>query len=178
MEQVQPLGPHPLALDSVWVQGASAEGAWLVAGVARRPRRQLDAVCLVGVPGLGTLKLPRHPDTLLVASNDVFGGEGLLIRLVEPMVCWKINYAVGPMRLDETGELVDVVLDLTFTSTLPCFDFDTDMAPRTVARAMAREPWSREFFARLRDAHQTHYEQIGTTRGRVTVRGREYALSP
>ncbi|KAF0287947.1 hypothetical protein FJT64_013635 [Amphibalanus amphitrite] len=50
------------------------------------------------------------------------------------------------------------------------------MAPLAVARAMALEPWTREFFERLRDAHQTHYEQIGTTSGTVTVSGREHRL--
>ena len=46
----------------------------------------------------------------------------------------------------------------------------------TVARAMAREPWSREYFDRLKAAHQNHYEQFGDVRGVIEVDGEEYQL--
>jgi hypothetical protein len=37
-----------------------------------------------------------------------------------------------------------------FTSDLDYFDFDSDMEPVVVARAMAREQWDRQYFSRLR----------------------------
>lgn len=33
-----------------------------------------------------------------------------------------------------------------FKTDLPHFDFDSDMDPWPVAKAMAKEPWSREYF--------------------------------
>ena len=176
MERVQPLADHPLALDSVWVQGVSRDGAWLVAGAARRPQGLLDAVLLIGVPGVGTLKLPQHPDTVVPGGDGEFSGAGLRISPELPMRRWKIEYS-GQLRVHQTNDLVDVTLNLSYTSAMPYFDYDTDMSPLTVSRAMAREPWSREFFHRLRDAHQTHYEQLGTSRGTVTVNGKEYQLT-
>ena len=175
MERVQPLADHPLALDSVWVQGVSPDGAWLVAGAARRPRGLLDAVLLVGVPGLGTLKLPQHPDTAVPGGDGEFAGAGLRIRPELPMRRWRVEYS-GQLRVHQTDQLVDVELSLSYTSAMPHFDYDTDMSALTISRAMAREPWSRQFFARLRDAHQTHYEQLGTSRGTVKVQDKEYHL--
>ena len=37
-----------------------------------------------------------------------------------------------------------------YTSVFPYFDFDSDMDPWTVARAFAKEPWSKEYFERIR----------------------------
>ena len=37
-----------------------------------------------------------------------------------------------------------VRIDARYTATSPHFDFDSEMSAWTVARAMAREPWSRE----------------------------------
>lgn len=36
-----------------------------------------------------------------------------------------------------------------YSSKFPYFDFDSDMDPWTVARAFAKEPWSREYFDRI-----------------------------
>ena len=87
-----------------------------------------------------------------------------------------------------------------WSSKLTYFDFDTDMSPRALSRSMAREPWSKEYFQRLKEyaflspfpssqlkighkspnftnrAHQTHYEQIGRIEGTVLVNGKEYKL--
>ncbi|KAF0312458.1 hypothetical protein FJT64_016782 [Amphibalanus amphitrite] len=175
MERVQPLADHPLALDSVWMQGVSPDGGWLVAGAARRPAGRLDAVLLVGLPGVGTLCLPRHPDTVVAGGSGAFAGAGLRIWPEEPMRRWRVAFA-GQLRRHPSGQLVDVALDLRFTSNMPHFDYDTDMSAAAVSRAMAREPWSRQFFGRLRDAHQTHYEQLGTASGTVTVAGHQHAL--
>ncbi|XP_037093656.1 uncharacterized protein LOC119113449 [Pollicipes pollicipes] len=170
-----PLAEAPQSLDAVLIQGADGAGAWLVAAMARRPHGVLNVIGIVSLPGVGTLLLPRHPDTTLFGGETAHAGGGFSFRRMEPMRRWKLDFT-GQMRVSESGALVDVTLDLTYTSDLAHFDFDTDMAPLAVARAMAREPWSREFFARLRDAHQTHYEQIGTTEGTVTVDGRPHAL--
>ncbi|XP_043221072.1 uncharacterized protein LOC122381218 [Amphibalanus amphitrite] len=173
MDCVQPLAEHPRALDAVLFQGAAGDGSWLVLALARRPRGVSNTICLVTLPGVGTLQMERHPDTTVFGDEHSHAGGGFRLTPLEPMRCWRLQFS-GKMRLDE--KLVDVTFDLTYRSDLPYFDFDTDMAPLAVARAMALEPWTREFFERLRDAHQTHYEQIGTTSGTVTVSGREHRL--
>lgn len=37
-------------------------------------------------------------------------------------------------------------MNAVWSSGFPYFDFDTDMTPTTPSRAMALEPWSREYF--------------------------------
>jgi hypothetical protein len=43
-------------------------------------------------------------------------------------------------------KVYDVAVRIKFTTSLPYFDFDTDMDELPVARGMAVEPWSREYF--------------------------------
>lgn len=43
----------------------------------------------------------------------------------------------------------DVKIDAIWTTNLPYFNFDTDIHPKAVARAMAMEPWSKEYFKNL-----------------------------
>ncbi|CAG0888204.1 unnamed protein product [Cyprideis torosa] len=80
-------------------------------------------------------------------------------------------------RKGDEDELVSVQLNATFTSELPPFDFDTDMNHGAIARAMAKEPWSQEYFQTLEKAHQTHYEQFGYLRGTVDVDGERHVLA-
>ena len=43
-----------------------------------------------------------------------------------------------------------VTLDAVYTSDLEYFDFDSDMEPMVISRAMAREPWNAAYFQKLR----------------------------
>ena len=61
------------------------------------------------------------------------------------------------------------LIDAKYTSKFPHFDFDSEMDPWTVARVMSREPWSREYFDRLKAAHQNHYEQFGDVTGDIEI---------
>jgi len=45
---------------------------------------------------------------------------------------------------------MEVILNAEWHSTLPVFDFDTDMDPAPVARAFAKEIWSKEYFEILK----------------------------
>ena len=50
------------------------------------------------------------------------------------------------------GESKLCQVDLTgeYNSDLEYFDFDSDMEPLVVARAMAREVWDKQYFQRIR----------------------------
>ena len=85
-----------------------------------------------------------------------------------PMRRWSLSFE-GKMRNEKAGSVHDVKISGTYTSELPYFDFDSEMEAWTVARAMAREPWSRAYFDRLKAAHQNHYEQFGTVSGTLTI---------
>lgn len=54
-------------------------------------------------------------------------------------------------RLFEDPEReLNVVMSAEWKSSLPVFDFDTDMDPAPVARAFAKEIWSKEYFETLK----------------------------
>ena len=69
--------------------------------------------------------------------------------LVEPMKKWSLQYH-GPMVHQSQGTTHQIELKAEYISKLPYFDFDSDMNAWTVARAFAKEPWSREYFDRIR----------------------------
>ena len=45
-----------------------------------------------------------------------------------------------------------------------------------VVQCNLKEPWSREYFDRLKAAHQCHYEQFGVVSGTFSVDGEEKDL--
>ncbi|CAG0902649.1 unnamed protein product [Darwinula stevensoni] len=179
MDGLRPLSNHPKAIDAVYFSGASEEGCYLVGAAARRPQGVVDGYLHIRIPGVGLLRSPKLPDTTLKIDTDAgddedqFGAEGLLFTPLEPMRRWGIRYH-GPMKLDE--KTVQVDLQGEWISDLAYFDFDTDLSPGTLARSLAKEPWSREYFQRLRDTHQNHYEQMGRIEGSVRIHDTEYSL--
>ncbi len=75
------------------------------------------------------------------------------------------------------GRPVRVRFNAGLTSAFPIFHFTNDMGPAPMARAMAAERWSKEFFLTLRGMHQHHYEQGGDLTGSLSVDGETRALT-
>ena len=76
----------------------------------------------------------------------------------------------------ETGTLHRVELSATFTATSPAFQLDRESCAWSLARALARQPWTKQYFARLDSLHQSHYEQFGDVLGQVEVDGELHKL--
>ena len=70
----------------------------------------------------------------------------------------------GPVRLQLNGE---------FTSDQPAVDFFSHMPPVRMAKAMAFEKWTRDYFAQVQSNNQVHYEQTGMLRGTLCIGGQE-----
>ena len=95
--------------------------------------------------------------------------NGIHLEPLVPMKKWKVQFS-GNMKLQNNPESVyKVNIDAEYTSDLEFFDFDSDMDPWTMARAVSRESWSREYFDRLKEAHQSHYEQFGHVAGTYSI---------
>ena len=62
---------------------------------------------------------------------------------------FSIGHSIGSR--ERTDELVDVQIDAVWSTSLEQFDFDTDMSTTALSRAIAREPWSREYFDTLKE---------------------------
>ncbi|CAB3361605.1 Hypothetical predicted protein [Cloeon dipterum] len=182
MDCSQPLSSDEKAIDAVYFNAASKDGQYMVVATARRPKGVINGFLYLQLPQVGLLMSPKLPDTTLQQTKEeeeagVFGAEGLKLEPIEPMKRWKLTYN-GKMRLSEAPEKeLSVVLNAEWKSNLPVFDFDTDMDPSPVARALAKETWSREFFQILKEAHQSHYEQHGDIEGVVTIDGVKYPLN-
>ena len=123
------------------------------------------------IPGVGLLRHKNHPETAMVQTEDDqegWSGGGVSLVPEEPMRRWSVKFE-GKMKNLKTNTEHFVRVDAKYTSSFPHFDFDSEMDPWTVARAMSREPWSREYFDRLKAAHQNHYEQFGDVTGTIEI---------
>ena len=83
--------------------------------------------------------------SFLPATDKPWHAEGLEIDMVEPMKQWTVKYE-GDLIHQKSKKVYKCKLETTFTSIIPYFDFDADMDGWSVAKAFAREPWSREYF--------------------------------
>ncbi|XP_076271899.1 uncharacterized protein LOC143203575 [Rhynchophorus ferrugineus] len=182
LEKIQPLSEHPLAFDAVFFHGATLNGTYLCAGGERRRNGVVNGLFYLLHPEFGMLKSPKLPNTKLVMDPEAakegkkWSAEGITFTPVEPMRRWNISYN-GKMRSHESPETVfEVIIQATFTSTLPWVSFDVDLPAKTMARAIAREPWSRKKFELMKEAHQSHYEQMGDIVGTIKVNGKELPL--
>jgi len=67
------------------------------------------------------------------------------------------------------GQEVEAVFDGVFTAVAPVFEFSRHMDSAPLARALAREKWSRSFLSSLKENHQVHYEQQGFVDGTLLL---------
>lgn len=150
-------------------------------GIARRKNNIVNGFMYLLVPDFSSqlLVTEKLPETTLLQKEgevDKFEAEGIRLTPLEPMKRWSIEYS-GLMRKETTGELVSVQLKAEFKSKLNCFNYDSDMNPKSSAGSIASEKWSREYFDLINTIHQTHYEQYGDVEGVAEINGKEYPIS-
>ncbi|CAH1798438.1 unnamed protein product [Owenia fusiformis] len=175
MDKVQELPKeHPMAVDAVYFNGGSREGQYLVMATARRHHNLVQTLLFFRVPGVGLFELPSKPDTSHYTEDGGYSiKDGLKIEPTEAMKRWKLSYD-GKLRLtklDKTTSEHEVKFCLDWSAYTPLFDFDVDMSVPAMCTSIAREKWTRQFFTKLKTAHQTHYEQFGEITGSVCVSG-------
>lgn len=169
-ERLQTLGEHPLAFDAIFFMACSMEGVYVIVGSERRHHGIVNSPIYILIPGLGLLMHKKLPDTCLFGANEeVYGAEGIRLQPVEPLKTWRVEFD-GVMRLrEDPSKEFNVKLRGVWTGAWPAFDYDSDLHPHSMAKIIAAEEWSRDYFKRLRSAHQSHYEQMGHLRGTVQV---------
>lgn len=133
----------------MYFNASNKDGDHLVTGMARRKDRLVDGFLFLKInrPGLGVLKIPTLPDTSLHQPEEIeeHSAGGVKITCVVPMKKWRIQYE-GKMKRDEDS--FDVKIDLEWSSDIGNFNYD-DMDDLSKAKAIALEPWSREYFKTL-----------------------------
>lgn len=155
---------NPFPNDSSCFWGSDALGNAVIFRLAfRGPRR--DAECwldlqLADGTRLGTRALPGE-------EGPGFSLGPLEFDCREPGRSWDLHYH-GAL-VDPGGATRHATIDLAFSSTHPVYDYAESSDRRLIADAIAREDWTSDFFVKLKDLEQVHYEQFGRLRGEVKL---------
>ncbi|GCB72583.1 hypothetical protein scyTo_0006376 [Scyliorhinus torazame] len=100
---------------------------------------------------------PVHPDAIVrEESEKCWSGGGLKLECLEPYQRWRIFFN-GLLRKgscrhewsEEEGELIHVKFGFIWSAFSRVFDFETDIHPRALARAIAKEKWNRRFIGNM-----------------------------
>ncbi|KAG6442384.1 hypothetical protein O3G_MSEX002301 [Manduca sexta] len=168
------------SIDAVYFNGMSKDNDALVCGVARRKDNICEAFLYLKINGEDLLLMPSMPDTRLEQSLTEAGEyhvQGIKITNFIPMRTWQLCYNGEMKPRGKQDQRVKVEMALTWSAWWPPFNYDSMMAPESMASDMAREHWSKDYFKLLKKFHQTHYEQMGFLRGTVKIDGKEYDLN-
>lgn len=93
---------------------------------------------------------------------------------VEPGKQWKISYD-GPVK-DEAGNEHSCKVDLTFNPEHPLYDYAESSDRDAIAQAIASKTWTRDFFKKLKELAQVHYEQTGNLNGTILLDGKIFSV--
>ncbi len=124
----------------------------------------------LNLPGRGRLNVP----VTLQKSVKCFETSPLGIICPVPEKSLAISFN-GTVK-DENGKAAKVKFNAELTSAFPIFHFTNDADPAPMARAMAKEKWTKQWFLTLQGMHQHHYEQGGDLAGTLTVDGKTRTL--
>lgn len=75
------------------------------------------------------------------------------------------------MAAISSGHDIDVAFEGVFYASSSIFEFSRHMDTAPIARALAREKWSKSFLINLKENHQVHYEQLGDITGNLSLNG-------
>ncbi|VEN36262.1 unnamed protein product [Callosobruchus maculatus] len=182
LDKLQPLSNHELACDAVFFQFVSQDGIYYCSGIERRQEGKCAGLIYLVLPEYGILCNEKIPSTVMDAdpkslfSMEYYGAEGISFTPVESMKKWRVSYK-GKMRQESNPQnVVNVELDGIWQSDYPWVLFEVDTPAHVLAKAFATEEWSREYFEKLKETHQSHYEQMGYFSGKLNVNGTIYEL--
>ncbi|KAH7731928.1 Protein C05D2.8 [Aphelenchoides avenae] len=145
--------------------------------MAQRPNDTINLFFVIKVPGVGTFVNEQLPVTSNVKSvpSDVYyeTESGFRVHCVHPMQEWQLSFrgnlvasehchpdlkAIGEGRKVDGAQVIPASFELKWSNYA-----------EAVSRSLAREPWSRELFKKLKETHQSHYEQFGHLQGRFEI---------
>ncbi|OXB80005.1 UNVERIFIED_CONTAM: hypothetical protein H355_014049 [Colinus virginianus] len=153
--------PDPHALDSVYFTGfAETNKSFVITRLAKRPSGICEMWLFLRVDGVGEFEHPQHPNMMVNdESEEIWSGGGLTIEYLEPQALWKISFD-GFLSWENSTEV---------------FSFRDDSHPSTFVRAFAQEPWTIEFFQRVKKQREQHfrYEQWGRSVGEMEIGNHE-----
>jgi len=169
-KHVNPAEPYPN--DSSYFYGGDKQGNAFITRMAFRSSTRSHEYWLdFYLKGLGFFGLRDDPGQ----EGEGFQMGTLRYEPVQTGSQWRVTFT-GTVS-DELKNLHSCSIDLLFTGDHPIYDFAGSSDQRKIARAIASEKWTREFFLHMKDTHQVHYEQTGKFTGSITVDGTIHPLT-
>jgi hypothetical protein len=162
----------PFTNDSSFFYGSDVQGNAFIARMAfRGPSRSLETWFDFYITGKGFVGIKGNPGS---------EGHGFSIGNLqwEPIIIgkeWLITYQ-GPME-DRDGNVYEAKVELVFSGNEKVYDFAQSSDRKAIAGAIAREKWTKEFFIRLKELSQVHYEQMGSLTGFITLNGKRHEFT-
>ncbi|GMS89667.1 hypothetical protein PENTCL1PPCAC_11842 [Pristionchus entomophagus] len=175
--------------EAIFFDASNKDGYYFTLGTAQRKDNIINLFFLLRVPGKGTYMAPEMLTNTNVESTssttEWATKSGFKVKCIEPMKKWTISYdgkvvrsagkhlfeSVGPDSEEnlKNVEQIPATIEFTWTNFGEHFDFDKSVSPTSIAHSLAKEPWSKELFEKLKDSHQSHYEQFGFIEGSFTI---------
>jgi hypothetical protein len=87
---------------------------------------------------------------------------------------WRITYE-GRVAKRE-GTIHSCRLDLVFTGETPIYDYVDSSDRKAIARAVAKERWTKDFFFKMKDLEQIHIEQTGSLKGTINLDDQQFNI--
>ncbi len=156
--------------DSTYFFGRDQKGFAMVARLGFRNEQNPEFWYAIKIPHQGIYRL----NELTGSTGEGFQHGGMHFQCIEPGQGWLYQYE-GP--IEKEGQKMDIKMHLEFTGTKPVFNFDKGAVDAwSMAGTLAKEKWSKEFFQKLREIRQMHYEQVGQLKGHFEIEGEKISV--
>ena len=163
---------QPYPNDSSYFYGGDKSGNAFIARMAfRGPDRLHEYWFDFFLKGQGYFGLTTDPGP----DGKGFQQGNLKWEPIEVGKIWRVTYK-GMVHDRERKEHACAV-NLVFTGDHPVYDFAKSSDHKAIAKAIASEKWSKEFFFAMKDTHQVHYEQTGIFKGTIMVDNQTFNMN-
>ncbi len=159
----------PFPNDSSFFYGGDKEGNAFITRMAfRDAARGHEYWFDFYIKGLGFIGLKDDPGP----DGEGFQMGPLKWEPIEVGKSWRITYE-GPLT-NESGKVHAAKVDLVFTGEHPIYNYAGSSDRNLIAKAIASEKWSKDFFLKLKELSQTHIEQTGNIKGYLILNEKRY----
>jgi len=156
--------------DSSYFAGISKEGFSFVTRQSFRNDKHNENWMMVHIPEEGVFGFENRE----MEEKEGFSQGELLYKCIKPGENWQLNYNGSLPQNNNTGQLK---MDLNWQSVAPIVVFDKiGTTAKQVGTQIAKEKWDSNFFKKLKELDQVHYEQAGKLSGLFEWNGVKHNL--
>jgi len=163
---------EPYPNDSSYFYGSDKEGDAFITRMAfRGPNRLPEYWFDFFLKDYGFFGLKSSPGP----EGEGFQQGSLKWEPIEVGKVWRITF--NGIVHDSNGKAHACDVNLVFTGQHPVYDFAKSSDQQLIASAIAAEKWTKEFFFKMKDSHQVHYEQTGNFKGTIILDEKTFNLN-